>query len=248
MPPQGGLPPAPPRKSGLGTGAKVGIGAGALLLVAGGAFAATRLGGGTTTAGPLPTTSSASTVRTSASASASTSATTSRASASASARTSTSASASSKGTKRPDAATLGTDGALTSPLFTAKAPAGWKLSDNNGYKGRAMEVIDKDNNLLTLFDSDRGEPATVCKEWADDLKNDPADKVEVLAPSTWGGLPAVGTKLTTHNDDAGEDEIFIFTCAKKGTTVYVFAAVTWVDNEISVKAAADAVKGSWAWK
>lgn len=248
-PPSGGFPPAgQPKQGGLGTGAKVGIGALALVMIGGGVFAATQLMGGKkeTGATPAPTSTSA-TVRPTTSSAASTSSSARPSSVKPSSTKPSASSTASKGPKRTDAATV-TGDTVSGPAFTAKVPAGWELSDNNGYKGRAMEFIDDDNNLITLFDSDRGEPAAACQQWVDDFKNADSDKVEKLPDSPWGGLPAAGMKLSTYNDDAGEEEIFYFTCAKKGTVVYVLATVTWLDQAAAVKRANDQIKASWAWK
>ncbi len=222
----------------MGTGAKVGIGVSVLALIAGGAFVATQVAKPKQTVAMPPSVTVASPTRPTAPAS----------SAKPSSAQPSASSSGSKGPKRTDAATAAADGTITGPGFTAKLPSGWKISDNNGFKDRALEITDKNNNLITLFDEDTGDITEVCKDWVAAVQNDPDDKVETLPAGTWGGLPSASMKVTTHNDDASEDEIFTFTCAKKGTRVYTLAAVTWVEDEASVKSAADAVKASWQWK
>lgn len=111
-----------------------------------------------------------------------------------------------------------------------------------------MELIDQDNNLITLFDEDKGDPATVCQSWASSLKGSGSGTIEQQTGTPWGGLSVAALKLTTFNEKVGEDEIYYFNCAKKGDVVFVLASVTWVKQDASVRAATDAVKASWVWK
>jgi cytoskeletal protein RodZ len=236
----------------------IGIGVVVLAIIGGIIFAVTRPSStvGGTPASTVPSVAS-STPRASTTASSAAPSSARPSTASASAKPSSAAPSASKasgsasstlGPKRTDAATVAADGTISNPVFSTKQPAGWKLSSSSGYKSRPMELIDTHNNLISLFDSDRGDPATACQLWADDLKNEGTDKVETLPASTWGGLPATTMRITTHNVDANDDEVYVVTCAKKGTIVYVLASVAWTDQVDSVKAAGDAVKAAWVWK